>query len=280
MTKLFELYRPKIMTNTHSEYKEYLPNPLLRPYVTCYWTTLPKENLKQHKEYTSYVIPDGCTDIIFQYNKENKEFQIRYCGIFESYFEIKETLNKENKTFGIRFFPGGSYPFIYHKAKEVSHQILNLDCLNKDLFIKLQNVANHSKTLSELVYESDKILLKELTSNILNNKDSSSLLNNVLYQIFSEQGKESINDISKKEVTSSRKINRLFEERIGISPKKFSQVIRFQSSLMTLDFNSSLQGYELTDDFGFYDQSHFIRDFKKRIGKSPSFIKPSDFYNT
>ncbi|SFB37618.1 Helix-turn-helix domain-containing protein [Lentibacillus halodurans] len=72
----------------------------------------------------------------------------------------------------------------------------------------------------------------------------------------------------------------MFQEIIGISPERFSQVIRFQSSLMFLDYNSSLQGYEITNDFGFYDQSHFIRFFKKRMGKLPSFVKPSDFYNT
>ncbi|WP_272032404.1 DUF6597 domain-containing transcriptional factor [Oceanobacillus kimchii] len=217
MTKLYELYRPKVKINKYSNYKEYLPNLLLRPYVSCYWTSLPRRGLEQYTEYTSYVIPDGCTDIIVEYDKDSKEFQIRFCGIFENYFEINETLSKENKTFGIRFFSGGSYPFILQKAKETSHQIINLDDLNKSLFKDLKNAANQTKNIDELIYACDTILLNALRTIPLNSK-SNSLLNNVLHLIFSEQGKLSINEISKKEITSSRKIHRLFQERIRFKP--------------------------------------------------------------
>ncbi|MDG1692959.1 MAG: helix-turn-helix domain-containing protein, partial [Methylophilaceae bacterium] len=62
-----------------------------------------------------------------------------------------------------------------------------------------------------------------------------------------------------------------FRAYVGLSPKQFSKIIQFQSSLNKL---TEAKFQKLTDigfDSGFTDQSHFIRTFKSYTGQTPSF---------
>lgn len=71
----------------------------------------------------------------------------------------------------------------------------------------------------------------------------------------------------------SRHLRRIFNHYIGISPKKFSKIVRFQSILrhmMSNPNNFSKGGYL---DFGYFDQPHFIHEFKSLSGVTPSFLK-------
>ena len=71
---------------------------------------------------------------------------------------------------------------------------------------------------------------------------------------------------------SARQIERVFRERVGLSPKVFLRIVRFQEVLGGLRFEATDRGRpwaEIAARHGFYDQAHFIRDFKLFVGESP-----------
>lgn len=68
---------------------------------------------------------------------------------------------------------------------------------------------------------------------------------------------------------SRKQFERNFTELIGISPKQFLRVIRFQRALFIQQYNSSLKLTELAADAGYYDQSHMISEFKQLSGYTP-----------
>ncbi|NTV78889.1 MAG: AraC family transcriptional regulator, partial [Clostridiales bacterium] len=71
---------------------------------------------------------------------------------------------------------------------------------------------------------------------------------------------------------TARYVQKVFVEYIGISPKLFSRVIRFQKSLDYIFSNTSLDIYQMVYELGYYDHAHFIHEFKEFCLFSPSQI--------
>ncbi|MCA0173068.1 helix-turn-helix domain-containing protein [Bacillus sp. RAR_GA_16] len=267
----FDLYQPTIMPSPYTYYQEYQPSQMLRPYICCYWSATPFK--KQIAEYTYEIIPDGCSDIVIEYDLINQTNSISYYGLFENYFKITEQFTPTKQTFGIRFYPGSSAYFVRERAKNITGKMVNLEQLHSSIINPLFDHLQHTQDISCLITASNTIFSRALMNSKSLYQDS--LLNNLLHQIFASGGTATVGELSTQQVVGKRKMSRLFEERIGLSPKKFSQVIRFQSVLTDMLHQSPTTG-----TLEYYDQSHLIKDFKKRIEKNPSSIKMSDFYNT
>src|SRR5690606_7632877 len=69
---------------------------------------------------------------------------------------------------------------------------------------------------------------------------------------------------------SQRQLRRIFDFYIGDTAKTFSQVVRFQNILRAKPSKQSLRQNKLFFDAGYYDQSHFIKEFKNFYGVTPS----------
>ena len=82
---------------------------------------------------------------------------------------------------------------------------------------------------------------------------------------------------------SRQLLSRQFAEKIGISPKHFARIIRFNSLHRFLATQPKLRWVDVTYDFGYFDQSHFIKDFHEFMGLLPteylfSPTEMADFY--
>ncbi|UTE76671.1 helix-turn-helix domain-containing protein [Rossellomorea sp. KS-H15a] len=268
----FDFFRPTIMPSPYTKYKEFQPAPFLRPYICCYWLASPYK--MQVPRYSYDIIPDGCTDILFEYDRLSQTSSVTYYGMFDEYFHATEQHHPHKITFGIRFYPGSSAYFIREKAKDTARSMTDLNHLNQSLMGKLKDQLLQTNHVTEMIACCDVIFSEALKDSLSFRQDAS--LPAILSTIVSGCGTLTVEEIARKEVISTRTMNRLFEERIGLSPKKFSQIIRFQSILK--EWVRHPNSTNLAD--GYFDQSHSIKDFKKRTGKSPSQLQVSDFYNT
>ncbi len=76
---------------------------------------------------------------------------------------------------------------------------------------------------------------------------------------------------------SPRQLERVFAERVGVTPKNYLRVMRFQEVLRTLRGGvRSTAWAEVATSHGYYDQAHFIRDFKMFVGVTPGAWHISD----
>jgi AraC-like DNA-binding protein len=79
-----------------------------------------------------------------------------------------------------------------------------------------------------------------------------------------------VDDLAAHAGVTARQLERLFQDRVGLSPKTFLRITRFQEVLRAVRDGSTASSWaSIAADCGFYDQSHFIRDFKAFVGISP-----------
>jgi AraC-like DNA-binding protein len=68
----------------------------------------------------------------------------------------------------------------------------------------------------------------------------------------------------------SRQVQRLFQQQVGVSPKRFWRVRRFETALRTRQAKPSLTWGEIAADLGYHDQMHLVHDFRELAGSAPT----------
>ncbi len=91
--------------------------------------------------------------------------------------------------------------------------------------------------------------------------------------VTDRKGIISVKEIAERLKISERTLQRMFQENIGIPPKKFAKIIQFQTSLDQIAQDSFSKMTDVVYENGYADQSHFIRNIKKFTGKKPSQLK-------
>ena len=128
----------------------------------------------------------------------------------------------------------------------------------------LQSSSNSSEVINHLnSYFTKKLILSEYTLN--------RLLTNTIQLIYKERGNILVHELCKEAGVKERKMQRMFSNQIGITPKKFIGNIKlhyFLSLLRNQSGSSSLTNLSL--QAGYYDQAHLIKEFKKTVGLAPS----------
>ncbi len=88
--------------------------------------------------------------------------------------------------------------------------------------------------------------------------------------LLSTKGSKSINTILKDNLSKRRQLERKFLKQVGMSPKQLSKVIRLQTALKLLLNQQSERLTDIAYESEYYDQAHFIKDFKDITGTTPN----------
>jgi len=99
------------------QYKEYEPNKLLAPYIDTYWIS---DGFGGKGKFYK-ILPDGCVDIIFSFDKAKSTFLTKVVGTMTSFLEISYPQSVE--MFGIRFRPAGITAFTRVPVEEFTDKL-------------------------------------------------------------------------------------------------------------------------------------------------------------
>jgi AraC-like DNA-binding protein len=189
-----------------------------------------------------------------------------------------------------------SYPINFYAVGEITYLVVFFQPLGLyQLFgyNRMNELANKSIGVLDFLGEKKgEILLKELMSesdtlkqiNILNNfflqqfpvYNDCTHVKIALDLIHEAKGNISIKTILEKCDLSRRTLERAFRDKIGISPKVYTQVFRFKCTMNYLKENPLTTWSELSNIIGFFDQPHLIRYFKKYLKVSPNTLVQLD----
>ena len=240
-------------------YKEVFPTPELADYIYCYWELKSQERLKDSFPYR--VVADGCMDILWEVSSPHIPYVVGYADSFTE-FPLGTTFHYR----GIRFLPS-AFPLGFQvNAQELRNHFESLDSVLPRLAIQLTQVLEQAKEWEELKEKLDHFFQYQLL------KEPQKLdprLAHAIEYILRQHG--SLSTTRDLDVgLSPRQLRRVFQFYIGDSPKSFCKVVRFQSLLRAKPSRESLRKNKLFFDLGYYDQAHFIKEFKRMYGESPT----------
>ena len=238
-------------------YQEIQPSRQLQQFIYCYWQLKTKITLATPFIYK--VVSDGCVDIFFNLNNLSESFVM---GFSRKYTEF--SIGNEFNYAGIRFFPSAFTQLFGISAKTLSNQDQPLVSILPDLagFILKEIDLDFTASIQKI----DRRLIAIAQQSTL---DLDHRFYDALLLIFKHHGYlETENELNTG--LSPRQLRRIFNYYIGTTPKTFSQVVRFQYILNAKPSMQSLRDNRIFYDVGFYDQAHFIKDFKKFYGVTPS----------
>jgi len=152
-------------------------------------------------------------------------------------------------------------------AKEINNQIISVEDVLADKFRPFQemlfNSINPLLIIDHLNTYFSKLLSKEF------NTDYQFIIA-VQQYILHNKGSISSNELEKFTGYSERHLERKFQDFMGVSPKKYSTIIRLHYFLSLLNKNKNVESMTTSSYLaGYADQSHLIRDFKNNVGLTP-----------
>ena len=162
---------------------------------------------------------------------------------------------------GIIFRPGGLGPFLRHPVDTFFEQSIALDSLwqQNTLRERLQECTSPTAKLRKM----DSLLIESLNGRAMQRRT-------VVQAALHSLRRESVRDTAATLGVSERRLHQIFREDVGVSPKSWSRIHRFQRALRALHHGTELPWDHLALDCGYYDQAHFANDFHSFSGVNPS----------
>jgi AraC-like DNA-binding protein len=187
---------------------------------------------------------------------------IALCGTHSKAFAIDAY---QPHVMGVQFRPGGSFPFFRAPSREFQNVQLSLE----DIWgPKAQRL--HQR-LVEAASPKDKfdILERAMLSVVTRDLEHHPAVALALAR-FARNPSASVAATATQAGVSQKKLIRLFTDEVGFTPKLYLRVTRFQRVLERIAHAPCVDWGDVVERHGYYDQSHFIRDFKEFSGLSPS----------
>ena len=266
---LTRLYFPITATpfERSAYYAERRPCDALRPYIRCFWGTPGQVLSHGHSDGNhGIVIPDTCMDIIFDFDCKSGNLTGSFCAIDENSYQT--AAKKEQafcSTFAIRFYSWTAALFSRSDFKGSKNGVFEPDGYFGGIMNELGARLFETDSLEERAEAAEAYLLK-----ILDLKRFDINLMNSVYDVIYSKGRMTVGDICSKNVLSERRLERLFSEKIGVSPKTFITLVRYQLLWQDICSNGRFDALDLAYKYGYFDQSHLLNDFKKHHGMTPA----------
>lgn len=261
--KLHEIYHPITATpyKCTEDYMEFEPCAPLKPYIRCFWGSC---NIVSQKESTvetyEIVIPDTCMDIIFTADYTNNCLESSFCGIDNRSF-INYQHNKAKQVyfvFAIRFYAWGAFLFAQESMRFSKNAFFDADCHFPKIKKEIERYLFNTTNIKQLIPTVEKLLL-----DLYCERKETNLLFQAASKILQTRGTLSITDLTQDVLVSSRQLERLFLELIGISPKSFAATVRYQYLWNDLLYQNHFNIADAVYKYKYSDQAHLCHDFKK-----------------
>lgn len=251
-------------------YNTITPGVNLRAFVKCYWTLEAPATTNAEKQR---IVPDGCMEMIFNYGDRYRQYIDEENFILQPasfvFGQITKALDIEPSAvtgiFAIRFLPGGFIPFATVPIPDMENRAVPLPELFGEAGHQLEQAVIYASTNAERV----KLVEAFLTSRVMTAEAIDGIIKSCVELMLQENGQLSVDELSGHAKINRRQLERKFASTIGLSPKQLSKIIRLQTTLKMLASKQFTSLTAVAYEGDYYDQAHFIKDFKEFTGMSP-----------
>lgn len=251
-------------------------HPILKPLIKYFWVFR-----SDHKIIINHkLLPVGNIDLVLnfsspiKYTSDNKNETVpnrfHFNGIRNRYCMINQ-VGKMNMI-GISFFPPGLYPFFKTPLSLFTNKTIELDLLISEFTSRIEAKLSITDSILEKIDILEKELVPLVDYKLVPSEEIIKVIKviKVFNTFYSNTNNLNINYFCARYGIDQRKLERIFKKYIGISPKLFHRLNRFQIVINKIVKNEYMNLTSLAYENEYYDQTHFIKDFKSFTGCSPS----------
>lgn len=246
------------------------PSGSLRPYIQSFWSL--RRATPQLTFREEYMHPRGGFGVVFNFGDP----------VFLDGRLVKEPLfldgaNTRSRKMGfvgsvdmvgVRFREGGAYPFLGVPLHELRDTFTLLDVLDRRQLLTLHARLAETAVLAHRFQLLDQWLVARLAQG----QARSLLIPPSLARLQAQVGLLPIPQLADELAVSQRQLERLFQLQVGMTPKQYARLVRVETARLALKQHPATTT-RLAVDLGFYDQAHFIREFRSVIGMTPTAYK-------
>ena len=251
---------------------KYTPRPPLAAFVNClwYWQGAPQTHSKEK------LLPSGECAIIFNLRDEpiriyDPQDLTRYTsygtavlsGARSNCFVIDT--EQQERVIGIQFRPGGAFPFLRMPVSEMENASFDLEDLWPGRAVEIRARLLGARSVQLMLLDLEQCLLAQLARPL----ELHPAVTYALKQFQHPACPGRVAAVSDCIGLSARRFIELFHRQVGLTPKVFCRIRRFQQVLQMVHLERNIDWAEVALECGYYDQPHFIHDFQSFSGLTP-----------
>lgn len=253
-------------------FQMFAPADELKPYIQCYWFIYKEDEPAQ--PVTQKIVPDGGMGIVFNFGDDYfarignniRTFKCKCVLTGPSEETAFLELSKKIDAIGIRFQPGGAYPFFQEEISNFTDKTIPMSTQDtwrsEELYSSLKMAKNQKDKVSLL----NDFLLDKLRGNTI---VPSLWISSVVEIVRQHNGSMKIDELARQLNITRRHLDRRFKKEVGLSPKQFSKIIRIGKARYLMRCADTTSLTDVGYDCNYYDQAHFVREFKEVVKETP-----------
>jgi AraC-like DNA-binding protein len=252
------------------QYVSIVPEPPLAQFVERFWYS---SDAPLHQKVR--VVPSGTIELVFNFNGDDLGFydteQSASCksfsgAVFSGAHARPLFVDSREHVMGVHFKRGGAFRFLGVPASELADTHVDLEVLwgkfTQDLREQLCTTTNPAKRF--------RVLEETLVARLANTVEKHQAVRAALAIFERDAGEARTRDLAAHLGLSQRHFIKVFSDQVGITPKQFGPVQRFQRALDLTRSSSTPDWADIVVACGYFDQSHLIHDFQTFSGLSPT----------
>ncbi|HKV42208.1 MAG TPA: helix-turn-helix domain-containing protein [Blastocatellia bacterium] len=253
-------------------FRTYKPGPPLSDFVEALWSFegYDAPHLRER------VLPQGSMDLVinlrddrlrtYESNSPYTARTFRGCLVSGARSEFVIIEKPSTLMAGVSFKPGGAFPFFNLPVGELYNQQVSLD----DLWGSAANDLRDQLLEVQTPEARFLILERTLIARAIRPLAPNQAVAFALRQFENLSPMRTIGGVTGELGLSPRRFIQVFNDAVGLTPKLFCRIRRFQGVLRSISTGKSIDWPALAVDCGYFDQAHFIHDFKAFSGLSPT----------
>ncbi len=250
-------------------YQRFKPSPILIDYIKEFWIIEGEDEITSSQQK---IIPDGYPELIFHYKDPYRinisgKWQVQANGLvagqIRNHFFLEST--GQSGMIGVKMMPTSITKLFGIPMNQLTDSVVDLHSL-QSIHSKLGILPKPSLQDKETFIQSFEEKVLDL---VKDNKYKCLAVDIAVAAISQSHGILSISELCKDIDISERQLERQFSRYVGLSPKFYARIVRF-NYIFELMQNKDSTWSDLVYQSGFYDQSHFIKNFKEFTGEDPT----------
>jgi AraC-like DNA-binding protein len=261
-----------VVTAEPTLFHGYAPRPPLSAFVSLIWHWEGDPGPHRHDR----ILPTGSSALIVNLQEDRvRDYDVDDLGRCASFpgavivgAQAKYTVidtDEQRAVMGVSFRPGGAFPFLGLPAGELQDSHASLEDLWGAAGRRLRERLLDAPTALARCGVLERALLAQVRRPL----ERHPAVAFALRQLDAAPGALTIGGLTRQVGLSHRRFIELFRDQVGLTPKVYGRIQRFRRALERAHRAAQVEWTDLALECGYFDQAHFIRDFKTFCGLSP-----------